>query len=729
MKNIQNILKYVLMGGLFLTPFIAFIVPDAMFFPFITGKGFTFRILVEILFGLYLILVFLNPEYRPRMSWITKSVLFFGAAVLVADVLGVNSYKSLWSNYERMEGFVLIAHLVAYYIVLSSTLNTKAMWNKFFNVSIGASVLMSVYGLLQITGNITINQGGVRVDGTFGNATYLAIYLVFHIFLSLYMLAGFAEKKWQKWGYGAIALLETIILYFTATRGAILGLLGGLLLVGILLAWKERENKKIRKIALGTIGGVAILILGFMTLRGTAFVAESPVLSRFSTLSVDEFQKQGRYYVWPMALKGFAEKPVFGWGQENFNFVFNKYYDPGLFGQEEWFDRTHNVILDWLIAGGIVGLLAYLSMFAALFYYLWIRKNNMSVLERSIFTGMIAAYVFHNLFVFDNLVSYMIFFSLLAYIHSRREDTEPKTSAFYTKVITDASASYGVMVAVTLVTVGMIYFINVPALSANKTLIRAMTPQSAGVENNLALFKDVYAYNSFGAGEATEHLTQVTGQISASQTIPAATKQTFYDFTKQKIEEKVASSPHDARYLVFAGNFFNRFGKYDEAIPYLERALAESPKKQTIYFELGTSYLGKGNNAKMFELFKMAYDLKPENESSKLLYAIGAIYTKNAVVLADILPQIDPQVVATDNRILRAYAAVGDSNAIIAILKERIRLNPADTQSKLSLASTYASIGQRQNAINIIREMIAEDPSFKKDGEAYIGQIQRGELE
>jgi hypothetical protein len=52
-----------------------------------------------------------------------------------------------------------------------------------------------------------------------------------------------------------------------------------------------------------------------------------------------------------MALKGIAERPVLGWGQENFNYVFNKYYNPQMFGQEEWFDRTHNVVLDWLIAG------------------------------------------------------------------------------------------------------------------------------------------------------------------------------------------------------------------------------------------------------------------------------------------------------------------------------------------------------------------------------------------
>jgi hypothetical protein len=48
MKNAKNIAFYSIFAGLFFIPFIAFIVPQAMFFPFITGKGFAFRILVEI---------------------------------------------------------------------------------------------------------------------------------------------------------------------------------------------------------------------------------------------------------------------------------------------------------------------------------------------------------------------------------------------------------------------------------------------------------------------------------------------------------------------------------------------------------------------------------------------------------------------------------------------------------------------------------------------------------
>ncbi|MBA3733394.1 O-antigen ligase family protein [Patescibacteria group bacterium] len=724
----KKILRVTLLGGLFLVPFIAFIVPTAMYFPFIAGKGFAFRILVEILFGLYVMLAALDPEYRPRASKLTWSVLFFGGAILVADLLGVNVYKSLWSNYERMEGFVLILHLLMYYFVASSILNTKSRWMQFWNVSIIASVIMSLYGVLQLIGKFAINQGGTRVDATFGNAAYLSIYLVFHIFLCLYMLAGEVKESWHKWAYGLAALLETFILYFTATRGAILGLVGGLLLAGIILAWKERENKWVRQTAYGLIGAVAVLVIGMYSIRNTAYVAKSQVLSRFSTLSVSEFKTQGRYFVWPMALKGVAEHPIFGWGQENFNFVFNKNYNPAMFGQEEWFDRTHNVVLDWMVAGGIVGFAAYVSMFVALLYYIWRKESNFKLAEKAIFTGMIAAYIFHNMFVFDNLLTYILFFSLLAFVHSLSVRRELPAGKFYTETLSSDNARYSMMGVVAVLALAMVYFVNIPAIFANQTLIQAMTPQqTGGIEQNLALFKKVYAYNSFGSGEATEQLVQVTSQIASPNVkVSEDLKKQFYDFAKLKIEQKVSSSPHDARYLAFAGSFFNRFGQYDDAIKYLDRSIVESPKKLSLYFELGNSYIGKADYVKAFETFKKAYELNPNVLESKIIYAIGALYTKNAAVLKELAPQIDPNVIINDNRFLKAYVDIGDYNSVIAILNARIAKDPNNLQYQLSLASAYATIGQKQKAIDIIRAIIAKEPTFKAQGEEYIKQIQAG---
>lgn len=726
MQTIQNIIKYTISIGLFIIPFIAFIVPDNMFFPFITGKGFTFRILVEILFGLYVALAFIDKSYRPKFSWITKSILVFVGIIFIADLLGENPNKSIWSNYERMEGFVLLAHLALYYIVLSSFLKTKSIWNSFINTNIVASLIMVCYGLVQLSGGLQINQGGVRVDGTFGNASYLAMYMVFGIFLSLFMFFTEAKEKWQKWFYGITAGLQTVILYHTATRGAILGFIGGLALFGLILLWKERDNKKVRKFAYGIFAGLFVVVALFVAIKDTDYVKKHQVLSRFSTLSPSEIRTQGRYYVWPMAIEGFKERPLLGWGQENFNFVFNKYYDPNLFGQEEWFDRTHNLILDWLIAGGILGLLSYLSIYWAFFYYLWRKNGGFSVYEKGILTAVIVAYVFHNLFVFDNLISYILFFTILAYVHYTGTKHTDVSSKFYTKEFKPEILNFVVLPVATLGIVLAIYFVNIPAMSANFTLIEAIRPPGSGdVSQNLNLFKKAFAYKSFGNSEAVEQLTQVTVQIANPQgQAPIEVKQQFFDFTKEKLEEKVASQPNDARYLVFAGSFFNRFGMYEEAKKYLDRARVESPKKQTIYFESGSTYLGLGQPEKMMELFKQAYEFKPEANESRIIYTVGAIYTKDTEVLKKLLPLIDENSLINDARILKAYSDMGDYNSVIFILKKRVEKNPSDLQAKLSLAAAYNNVGQKQNAINLIREIISLEPTWKDQGEQFIKQIQ-----
>ncbi len=727
MTTTKNILKWVVYIGLLFIPFIPFIVPSSMFFPFISGKGFAFRIVVEVIFGAYVLWALIDQSVRPKMTWITKSVLLFTFIMLIADLFGANPYKSLWSNYERMEGFVLLAHLLLYYIVVSSVVNTKDLWNKYINTILVSSGIMSVYGLFQASGLATINQGGVRVDGTFGNAAYLAIYLVFTIFLSIYILLDSNLPKWQRWVYGPLVLLQSVILYFTATRGAILGIIGGLVVTALLILWKERESKKLKNAFMYVLGAFVVLVICFFAFRKTEFVNKNPVLSRFSTLSFSEFKTQGRYFVWPMALKGIAERPVLGWGQENFNFVFNKYYDPQMFGQEEWFDRTHNVVLDWLIAGGVLGFGSYVLIYIALLYYIWRKESQLKNSEKSVLTGLVIAYVFHNLFVFDNLISYIMFFTILAYVHSRNERTVDISGSFYNKIIGAETFNYIAVPVVAVAIAGVVYFVNIPAISANTTLIQAISPQSeGGIDKNLSLFKEAFSQNSFGSSETLEQLVTSAAQVIGAQTGPTnEQKQAFYELAKTKLEEKIKQVPNDARYLVFAGSFYNRIGQNDEAIRYLDQALLLSPRKQTILFELGSAHLGKKDFQKVSQYFKQAYDSKPESKESAILYAISAIYTKNDSVLKELASKLDPQVIVSDNRFLSTYVNVGDYNSALNILNIRLQADPKNKDTRLSLASVYATMGQKQNAINVLRSIIADDPTFKEQGEYYISELSK----
>src|SRR3989339_1134536 len=238
----NNQLRYVILAGLFAVPFVPFIVASSLFFPFITGKAFIFRLIVEIILACYLILAVRDPNYRPKFSWILGAIITFLVVMGVADIFAQNPLKAFWSNFERMEGYVTLLHLGAYFLVLGSVLKTRGIWDRLFATSVGASAMMAIYSFFQIAGKVTINQGGVRVDGTLGNAGYLGIYMVFHIFFAGLLVMRY-KVLWQRGVLVLVTLMNIIVLYNTATRGAVLGLLGGILVTFIYLALKTEKGE------------------------------------------------------------------------------------------------------------------------------------------------------------------------------------------------------------------------------------------------------------------------------------------------------------------------------------------------------------------------------------------------------------------------------------------------------------------------------------------------------
>jgi O-antigen ligase len=141
---------------------------------------------------------------------------------------------------------------------------------------------------------------------------------------------------------------------------------------------------------------------------------------------------------------------------ESFSYVFSKNYDYHMYRHEQWFERTHNVLLDWLVAAGVFGFCAYLSLFIFALWILWKKTPDFGSIDRSVLTGLLTAYFFNNLFFFDNLISYLLFFSVLAYIHTVL--TRSQEPLFMRKV--NKPIIYGV-IPVIVVSLGLsLYFLN-----------------------------------------------------------------------------------------------------------------------------------------------------------------------------------------------------------------------------------------------------------------------------
>jgi O-antigen ligase/tetratricopeptide (TPR) repeat protein len=730
---LEKILRATVIGGVFCLPFVVLIVAESMFFPFITGKNFAFRIIVEIIAGAWLALALVSEKYRPRRSWVLAAFALFVLVMAIANAQGAYPFKSFWSNYERMDGWVTLIHTLMYIAVASSVIASERIWRFLWQVSLGVSVFLGIYGFMQLGGYTALGQGGkaglatARIDATFGNPIYLAAYMLFHIFMAallwwqMLQVRPSGKRLWPSIAYGSIIFLNTLVLLLTGTRGTTLGLVGGAILALLIVAFLQ-GSRKLRFAAIGSLVGLVIIAGGLKIGQDTAFVRKVGFLHRLATISLSG-TVETRFINMQTAWQGVKERPIFGWGQENYAIVFDKYYDPRMYHAEPWFDRTHNVVFDWLVTGGFIGLLAYFSIFAAALWVIWIRGILM-IPERAILTGLLAGYTVHNLAVFDNVTSYILFATVLAYIVWREREAGKNTPLFTEKILPENSLPFVAAIA-GILTFTLVWWVNVRAMNANWILLKAVAPQQAGIMKNLEYFKQAIAYGTMGTQEAREQLAQISVQIAGAQ-IDNSIKQDFFVAAVTEMQKQQDESPLDARFPLFRGSVLQAFGKRDEAAKAFEEAHNLSLKKQSIMYLAAQNAIGRGDHETALQYFKTAFEVYPQNTEARLYYAEKAIQMKQDTLADELLaPVIDTGEAATP-RIAAAYLERQRYDKIAALWEGHIVAVPEDLQGYFTLAAAYYALGNKAKAVEALQKAKTAIPSSQAQVDALIPQIQSG---
>ncbi len=450
------------------------VVMTSTFFPFIGGKYYFFRFSIE----LAVIFLFFwwafeakEGEVAAKFKRVYTKPLFvavslFVLAFLLASIFANDPHAAFWSNYERGEGGFQMLHYYALFVLAAVLLEKKEDWEMMFAVSLGASVLMILYGVFgyyqqysrtQHVGQadyaapfcylkqypdgrresclinfITPYQGGgipktawdtligARFQGTLGNPAYVAPYLLFSIFYAAYFW--FSRKLKNVWANASLfgGLIAFFLFFFllTQTRGAFLGLgasVCAFFVYTVFSMQKFRKQVVIAFVAVALIGGSLVYF------KDSPFVKSIPG-SRIFEISFSEDTVSTRLWTWGSAWSGFKERPILGWGPENFSAVFDKYFDTRHFtpgkNSETWFDRAHSVVFDYLAETGIVGFLAYMSMFVVLYWEMWkvFKKEHVSnkaigpTLIRAAMVGLPIGYLVQGLVLFDVLPIYMNLF-------------------------------------------------------------------------------------------------------------------------------------------------------------------------------------------------------------------------------------------------------------------------------------------------------------------------------
>lgn len=710
--------RWILLGALFLIPFLPLYVESSLFFPFITGKGFGFRILVGIAVGAWALLALLDKKYRPQWSW---TLLIYGALLLwmfIADFFGVNPHKAFWSNYERMDGFVTMAHAFAFFLVAGATLTAEKKWRAWWLTALAASSLVVVHSLLQLmcagqvcAATFPIHQGGVRVDANMGNAAYLAAYFLFMIAAALWQ--AFVSKGWLRYALFALAGLQFVVLYSTATRGALLGFVGAAGLAALLFALLS--GGKARKASLTALAGVVILIAGFFAIKDSALVRNDPTLARIASISLTDGAT--RFSLWSMALEGVKERPLLGWGHEGYNYIFNTYYKPSLYAQETWFDRAHSVYMDWLVAGGIPAFLLFIALFISGMVALL--RSTLPRSEKILLVSALAAYAFQALFVFDNLMTYVMLAAVLAVAHTgvmrpiKKVETLPEATA---KQAPTAAA------VILVLSLGGLWVINAAGIHGGQEVIKGLRANN-DLAVNVQHFNKALASDTFALQEVREQFIGFAAQVSRFENIPQEVRAELLVRANEEMNKEIASTPDDARLRLMLAQGYEAQGNLAASLAEIEAALALSPQKQAIIIQRGIELWKMGRKPEAFAAFSAAYELDQSFGEVAVYVAAGHIINgRSADGEALLMSHFGTNVV--DRDILRfAYFEAKDFSGLIDIARAKVVAQGGAPATRFELAQALTLAGRLAEARAEIQAVMAEHPETAAEGANLLVQL------
>jgi O-antigen ligase len=633
---------------LYAAMFAPVVVTTSTVYPAVVGPDTWFKCAI----GLALVCFFIGvtrdqreaERYRARAhaaltSPLGVAVSAFVAAFLLACVAGIDRTSSFWSNFERGQGGVEIVTLYLFFLLLVTLLDGKDAWAVLLRCFVVAALLSVAYGVLAGLGVEGLGGGAFDVDGyrfagSLSNSAVFGGYALFAIGFALQLAVappphpsaghgGTRRKSTRKpppasagsrgagargWPAAAAALpvaIFLIALLFAAQRGDIAGLLVGTLVFSLSLAWSRPAW---RRRILGACGVALASVVALALLRGTALLQRLP-FARLLDVSFASRSFADRSGYWRMAWQGFLQRPLLGFGPENLLVWFQRDFNVAIYKPPELFwgvpDRAHNVLFDYLGATGIVGTLAYLSMFAA---YFWTvarteKPAGASAAQRALLLALPAAYLGQGMAMFDNLPVLLGLFVTFAFALHRALDARDTAAASGAGLAPRvAIGALGAAVGVALMVVGAI----VPFRKAQLC---------KGLVDNGAAFASVDALEST-IDRVLELGSPVAWRDSVGLALKAATTMADAEHGQPEVllRDLVAhvepkALPDDVQHhldvtglrLTLASRFFRRVD-YDAAIAHLTAVRRVAPSFPAALYGLFKAYRIGGNAAGMREV-------------------------------------------------------------------------------------------------------------------------------
>lgn len=740
-KIFLNIIK-IASAGLLLLPLFVY---SKVLYPYVFPKIIVFQIIVEAIFLIWLALVLYSKDREKyKINWRNPLVIclsLFMGTLFITAFLGTDIRKSFWSSQERMIGVSTILHFYAWFLILISCFKRQNNYKFLIWINLICSFLIGLYGLGQKIGLKFLLQGEVmRMSATLGNPVFLSSYALLNFFLGVFLFLK-TKRKLFRWIALGLGLFNLTVMMFTAARSSLIALIAVVFVFAFYLVFR-RQTRKSFKIIL-------IISLLFIVLAGIVlkipllekWVNKAPlVVRRLSQTNIEG--SQSRLYSWQAGLQGFKEKPIFGWGRENFNLVFNEYYQPWYLSKSldaTWFDRSHNQVIDVMALSGIFGLIAYLGIYFSVFYLLFKKykklnnqnnqdnqDNQREKISLVILGLMFLAYFIQNLFVFDTPAPLIVFYFSLGLVYFITRD---KYSNTQDQAINQEKFKFKIPLPVIIILMiilfpWIMYKINIEPWQQSRLAVKAIGISKTDLALGLTYYQKSLSKPVFTNPETRAQLAKTVSeyhdQLAKGKNMDLNILQQATDLAIQEYQKNTQEHPLDARYWLYLAQLYTLGAKYqpdylDQGIEALGEALELSPKRQQIYFELARIYLYQNKHELAIKTAQEAVGLDDRIGQSHWNLGLMYLFSGNEEMATQSIEKAMFDLPSgwryyqpgADIELAKAFLSQGDNSSAINLCARVFYWSPDDMRLQVECILIYAK-SQRITLARTQIEKIAE---------------------
>ena len=746
-------------------------------YPYLTGKLFFLRIVVELALISFIAYKALSinsfkefkNDLKSFFSAYTKNALFialiaFFVSLAISSAFAENSYRAFWGNLERGEGLVNFFHYLIL-LLLMIILFGQRDWFKFFAISLGVGMVAIFYGFLQSAGMMNfpfMPQGGAseRAGSFIGNPAFFGAYLTLIVAVGG-IIIGFVSKKWLKGLVYSAMALSLIMIFFTRTRGVVLGLGAGIFVLLIYFAFRPSNFKTFKPLNFETlkplnfktlkhlnIRAISIILLSLTIIFSAVFwlTKDAAVwqkipgfdrLAKTAFLNSNDASVQTRLIAWQSSLKAFKERPFIGWGLEGYLTAYSKHYDPkyAVYG-ETWLDRSHNKLIDVLVMQGVFGVLAYLVLWGLLFR---------AFRRQPLVLAALVAYFVQNFFVFDEINSYLIFFPILGfaivYFANKNSAAEGEE-----KPLKDEKWKLLVAILAALLIFLFGYFYNYIPYSQAKTanLIYNTRPTPENQKIIIEYLKNSFYPYNFAQSSIRNLLFDRFHNTADGYTIFDKPQ---FDLLSKEMEKSIneiieAEPNYDPRYYLRKNQILFIFAKrpgnealFKEAETTIRKGMEMAPRRQEFYYGLAFNLVGQGRYEEAVKAAQTAVELN--SQAPRAYYYLGLMYAivqKKAEALEslDMVQKLDPDLSSLNPfdsaGLILAYKIIGNFDRIAELVIRRIDGENMINASRDDYLLTLKYFADKRDAENFIKvaAYLKQFNDLKDDMEVLIDLAEKG---